>query len=139
MRQVTQGRSPIQIGALQVAITVCTLAIAFMRLYAAAQPDEEFRFWFLLNGLGYLGLLTIFFMPRFAARHHDISFLLMGYALLTIALWFLLGRPDEIVSYVNNAIELVLAVLAFYEGWRVQRLRSVKRVTLNPVDEEAAI
>ena len=128
MRQVTQGRSLMQIGALQVVITVCTLATAFVRLYAAAQPDEEFRFWFLLNGLGYLALLTIFFMPRFAARHHVISFLLMGYALLTIVLWFVLGRPDEIVSYVSNAIELVLAVLAFYEGWRTLRLRSVSFV-----------
>jgi hypothetical protein len=128
MSQIGQERSPIQIGALQVAITVCTLTIAFMHLYAGVQPDEDFRFWFLLNGLGYLSLLTIFFLPRFAPRHHKISFLLMGYALFTILLWFVLGRPDGLVGYVTNAIELVLAVLAFYEGWRVLRVRSMSFV-----------
>ena len=125
MSQITQGRSPIQIGALQIAITVCTLAAAFMHLYAGVWPDEEFRFWFLLNGVGYLGLLSAFFLPRFAPRHHKVSFLLMGYALFTILLWFVLGWPDGPVGSVTNAIELVLAVLAFYEGWRVLRFRSI--------------
>ena len=54
-----------------------------------------------------------------------ISFLLMGYALLSIVLWFLLGQPDELVCYTTNAIELVLAVLAFYEGWRALRVRAI--------------
>ncbi len=125
MIQITQGRSPIQIGALQVAITVCTLATAFMHLYAGVLPDEDFRFWFLLNGVGYLGLLSVFFLPRFAPRHHKVSFLLMGYALFTVLLWFVLGQPDGLVGYVTSAIELVLAVLAFYEGWRVLRVRSI--------------
>jgi hypothetical protein len=123
MSQITQEHSPVQVGALQVAITVCTLAPALIRIYAVTQPDGDFRFWFLLNGLGYLGLLTAFFLPRFASRHHKISFLLMGYALFTILLWLVLGRPDGLVGYVTNAIELVLAVLAFYEGWRFMRIQ----------------
>jgi hypothetical protein len=124
MSQIAQQGTRAQIGALQVAIAVCTLATAFVQLYAAALPDEECRFWFLLNGLAYLGLLTVFFLPRFAPRHHLISFLLMGYALLTIVLWFVLGQPDEITGYMISAMELVLAVLAFYEGCRVLRIRS---------------
>jgi hypothetical protein len=122
MSQVTQERSSIQIGALQVAIAVCTLATAFMHLYVATQPYEEFRFYFLLDGLGYLGLLTVFFLPHFASRHHVISFRLMWYALLTVVLWFVLGQPDEIVGYTITAIDLVLAVLALYEGRRTLRV-----------------
>jgi len=125
MRQITQGHSPIQIAALQVAIVVCTLTVAFMHLFAGLQPIEDFRFWFLFNGLIYLGLLTAFFMPHFRAKHHLISFLLMGYALLTIVLWFLLGQPDELISCITNAVELVLVVFAFYEGYRALRFHSV--------------
>lgn len=63
MSQVTQERGPVQIGALQVAIAVCILATAFMHLYAAIQPDEDFRFWFLPEGLGYVGLFIAFSAP----------------------------------------------------------------------------
>lgn len=119
MHQILQQGGRIRIGALQVAITVCTLTVAFVYLYLAILPEEDYRFWFVLNGLGYLGLLTIFFLPRFAPRHLLISLLLMGYALLTIVLWYVLGQPDALVASVINPIELLLAVLAFYESWRV--------------------
>jgi hypothetical protein len=49
----------------------------------------------------------------------------MGYALFMIILWFVLNRPDEIVCSITNAIELVLAVLAFYEGARVLHVRKL--------------
>lgn len=125
--QIAQQSIRTQIGALQVAIAVCLLATAFVQLYVAMQPDEDFRWWFLLNGLGYLGLLTVFFLPCFAPRHHTVSLLLMGYALFTIMLWFVLGQPEEIVGYITSAIELALAVLAFYEGWRVLSVGSMER------------
>lgn len=121
MSQISQQSTRIQIGALQVAITVCVLVTAFVHLYMAIQPDEDFRFLFLLDGLGYLGLLTTFFLPRFAPRHHALSFLLTGYALLTIILWFIFGQPDALVGSIINPIQLLLAVLAFYEGWRIVR------------------
>jgi len=124
MSQTLQHASRVQVGALQVAIAACTLAAAFIHLCMATSPNGDFRFWFLLNGLGYLGFLAVFFLPRFAPRHHTISFLLMGYALLTILLWFVFGQPDEIVGSVTTAIEPVLAVLALYEGLRVLRVRA---------------
>jgi hypothetical protein len=125
MSQVTQERSSVQIGSLQVAITVCILAATFMHLYAAIQPNEDFRFWFLPEGLGYLGLFVAFFLPQLAPRHHIISFILAGYSVLTIVLWFVLGQPDEFVGYIMSAIELVLTGMALCEGWRVLRARSV--------------
>lgn len=124
MSQITQEHRPIQIGSLHIAIATCTLATAFMHLYLATQPDANLRFWFLLDGLGYLGLLIVFFLPRFAPQHHMISFLLMGYAVLTVVLGFILSQSFDILDYIPNAIEPVLAALAFYEGWRVLRVRS---------------
>ena len=123
MSQLTQPRSQNEIGALQIAIVVCTVMAAFIHLYAAIQPDEDLGFWLFLNGAGYLGLLTIFFMPRFTEWHDKISFLLMGYALLTIVLWFIFGQSYDFVGYIANSVEIVLAVLALYEGCRAWRLR----------------
>jgi hypothetical protein len=123
MSQLTQPRSRGEIGALQIAIVVCAVMAAFIHLYASVQPGEDLGFWFFLNGAGYLGLLTIFFMPRFAAWHDKISFLLMGYALLTIVLWFIFGQAYDLVGYAANSVEIVLAVLALYEGCRSRRLR----------------
>ena len=97
------------------------------------------RLWFLLNGLSYLSLLTVFFLPRFAPRHHKISFLLMGYALLSIAVWFVLGQPDQIIGYITNAIELVLAVFAFYEGWRWYALRAFARKQARLSEQQATV
>jgi len=128
MHQIFQQNTRIQIGALQVAMTFCTLVIALLHLYLAVQPDEAFRFWFILNSLGYLGLLTVFFLPRFVAQHHRVSFMLAGYALLTIVLWFIFGQPDALIASVINPLELVLAVLAFYEGWRVLHMGSTNFV-----------
>ena len=119
MHQIWQQGGRIRIGALQIAIAVCTLTIAFVYLYLAILPDEDYRFWFVFDGLGYLGMLAIFFLPRFAPGHLLISLLLMGYALLTIVLWDILGQPDALVASVINPVELLLAVLAFYESWRV--------------------
>ena len=123
MSQLTQPRSHLEIGALQIAIAVCTIMAAFIHLYAAIQPEEDLGFWLFLDGAGYLGLLTIFFMPRYKTWHDKISFLLMGYALLTIVLWFIFGRSYDLVGYTANSVEIVLAVLALYEGCRAWRLR----------------
>jgi hypothetical protein len=128
MSQVSQQDSRFQISALQVGIAVCTLATAVIHLYIGIQLSNSFCLWFLLNGLGYLALLTVFFLPRFAPRHHKISFLLMGYALFTIVLWFVLGRPNELVSVITSAMTLVIAVLAFYEGTRALRIRRLLSV-----------
>ncbi len=125
MSQITQPRIQLQIGALQVAIVMCTVMTAFIHLYAAIQPDEDLRLWLFLNGAGYLGLLTLFFLPRFLPWHYIISVVLTGYAVLSIVLWFIFGQSYDIAGYIANSVETVLAALALYEGWRAWRLRSM--------------
>ncbi|GCE09764.1 DUF7475 family protein [Dictyobacter aurantiacus] len=93
MQQVSQAK--MQFLAVVIGITLTTLITGGAHLYLAMQPDEDLRFWFLLNGLGYLGLLFMFLLPRFARAHSLIRWIFIGYTLLTIVLWFFLGSPSE--------------------------------------------
>ena len=74
------------------AIIILILITAFLHLAAAFDkqlfpggPDPLF----ILNGLGYLGLLGAYFLPIpfFQQRHELVRKVLMGYATLTIVAW----------------------------------------------------
>ena len=100
-------------------IFVCTLFTALMHLYLGTQPDEALRIWFLLNGLGYLTLLAAFFFSPSASFHFGIRWFLLGYTLLTILLWVLLGSPlqgqldpFDLTVKVDEVILVVLLLLA---------------------------
>src|SRR5512139_1334251 len=76
----------------QIGILVLTLITAFLHLAAALDkqlfpegPDPLF----ILNGLGYLGLLGAYFLPIpfFQERHELVRRVLMGYAAVTILAW----------------------------------------------------
>jgi hypothetical protein len=93
MKQSLQQGS--RLGLMGVGILVLTLFTALAHLYLGTQPDEELRVWFLFNGLGYLTLLVAFFLPLFAHVHSTVRWVLLGYTLLTIILWFFLGSPSQ--------------------------------------------
>ncbi len=93
MKQSVQPRS--RFDFLGVGILACTLFTAFAHLYLGMQPGEDLRTWFLLNGLGYLALLTVFFLSPFASLHFGLRRVFQGYTLLTILLWFFFGSPSQ--------------------------------------------
>jgi hypothetical protein len=73
-------------------IIIATLVTAVLHLLAAfdkvlfpASPDPLF----ILNGLGYLGLLGAYFLPipLFQQRHKLVNRVMIGFAILTIAAW----------------------------------------------------
>ena len=68
-------------------IIVCVLATAYLHL--SLFPD----FGFTLNGIGYLALLSAYFLPiAFLQEWHNMFWWeLAGYTLLTIILWVILG------------------------------------------------
>jgi hypothetical protein len=76
-------------------IIVLALLAAIAHFYLAAQPDEELHNFFLLNGFGYLVLILAFLLPRLTPFHELIRWILIGYATLTIILWFFFGSPSE--------------------------------------------
>jgi len=69
-----------------------------------------------LNGFGYVGLLGAYFLPIafFQDRHRLIWWALIGYTLLTIVLWLILGDKHFVpgtssaIGYYAKAAELVL-------------------------------
>ena len=94
-------------------IILSTLATAFLHL--SLFPDIGFS----LNGLGYIGLLGAYFLPIpfFQQRHKLVWWILVGYTLLTIILWVILGNQEFVagtssaIGYYAKAAEVVL--LAF--------------------------
>jgi len=93
MQKVSQAKMQFLFVVTCIALT--TLFTGGAHLYLAMQPDEDLRYWFLLNGLGYLGLLEAFLLPQFARIHSLVRWAFIGYTVLTIALWFFLGSPSE--------------------------------------------
>ena len=99
-------------------IIIFTLATAFLHLslfpYFSAQGRTIEPI--VLNGLGYLGLLGAYFLPIsfFQQRHTLVWWALVGYTVLTIVLWVLLGNKNfstdisSMTGYYAKAAELVL-------------------------------
>ena len=76
------------IVALVVFTTVLHLAAAFDKTLFPDSPDPLF----ILNGLGFLGLLGAYFLPVrfFQERQSLVRRVLFGYVILTITAWFVI-------------------------------------------------
>ena len=109
---MTQQRG--QIGLLQIGIIVLTLATAIIHLQLVF-PSVLF----ILNGLGYLGLLGALYLPipQLAGYRPLVRWALMGYAVLTIILWVISGSRIPI-AYIDKAMEIVLVILLWLESRR---------------------
>jgi hypothetical protein len=112
--QATQGDGDVPAVAI-VTLTVVTAAIHFSR----AVVDPEIRVLFLLNGLGYLGLLVALYEPPpvLRPRRWLMRRVLIGYTLLTIVLFFVWGMMSgewPLVGLVDKAIEVTLLVLLWH-------------------------
>jgi hypothetical protein len=98
------------------------LAAAFDKVLFPESPDPLF----ILNGLGYLGLLGAYFLPInfFEDRHKLVRQVLSGYTVLTIAAWVFIwviqyviinGEPffghDSIYGVPAKIAEVILLVL----------------------------
>ncbi len=97
---------------LRVAIIVATIATALTHI-SLLFPDVVF----ILNGLGYLVLLGMLYLPipQLERFRPLIRWVLIGYTALTIGLWLAFGSRTP-VGFVNKANELVLIVLLLLEA-----------------------
>ena len=101
----------------QIGILVSGLATAFLHLYLASKMG--FFDPIVLNGLGYIGLLGAYFLPIpfFQQKHKLVWWGLVGYTILTIILWFILGDKNFVfgtsaaIGYYAKTAEVIL--LAF--------------------------
>lgn len=90
--------SPKQIG-----ILVCGLITAFLHLFLFTRMGFDP---IVLNGLGYIGLLGAYFLPIpfFQEKHKLVWWALVGYTILTIILWVILGHKEFAFNFDNPAI-----------------------------------
>ena len=94
-------------------IIISALATAFLHLtlYSKMGPDP-----IVLNGLGYLALLGAYFLPipLFQERRKLVWWGMVGYTVLTIILWVIMGDKifvagtSSAIGYYAKAAEIVL-------------------------------
>ena len=92
-------------------------ALATAILHLSLFPDPMFT----LNGLGYLGLLGAYLLPIafFQQRHKLVWWVLIGYTVLTIVLWVIMGEkdfnasPSAPIGYYAKAAEILLLIFLF--------------------------
>jgi purine-cytosine permease-like protein len=93
---------------------------------AKAAPEVQmFAILFMLNGLGYLALVSALFLPALQPVRRITGFLLIGYTALTMLLWYLLGNrsTEGLMDYAVNIVEGVLLVLLLMKSWQERQGR----------------
>jgi hypothetical protein len=102
-------------------IIILTLFTAFVHLvmlgFAPGHPPDVL---FILNGLGYLGLLAavIFRIP--AGQQVLIHYAFMAYTLATIVAFFAIAPEKGALGYTTKAVEALLIVFLWLNLKRVQ-------------------
>jgi hypothetical protein len=99
-------------------IILLTIGTALIHLYLGLQGIPLF----VLNGLGYLGLLAALILPihRISKYRNLARWLLVSYTALTIFLWILVGARNAI-GYTDKVIEVCLIALLLIEARRSSR------------------
>ena len=101
---------------IQVGIIALTLATAFIHIIVGFPRLSLFPVLFYLNALGYVVLLLLYYLPRFAPFHTFIRWLFIAYTLLTIILYFVLGHYPSMAAYIDKVVEAVLLILLLVGG-----------------------
>ena len=110
---MTAENTQSRFGMVQVAIVVLALVTALVHIWLAI-PDMMVAFY--LNGAGYIALLIALYLPQLSRWQRLTRIGLIGYTLLTIVLWVLIGAHTQL-AYADKAVE-VLLVLALVLEWR---------------------
>jgi hypothetical protein len=100
----------------QIGIIVSGLATALLHLFLFTKMGFDP---IVLNGIGYIGLLGAYFLPIpfFRQKHKLVWWVLVGYTILTIILWailgdkhFVLGMSSAAIGYYAKTAEIFLLV-----------------------------
>jgi len=112
---------------LVVGIFLLALATAIIHLYLGFSFGNTL---FVLNGLGYLGLLAALQLPipQLARFRPIVRWVLVGYTALTIVLYFVMA-PLTVIGLVDKAIEVALIVLLLADAYMASSEPSGTRMT----------
>ncbi len=106
---------------IRAAIVLLAIATASIHLYWSTQTGVGAPL-MVLNGLGYLGLVTALYAPLPALKRYrsTIRWVLLGYTALTVVLWTLVG-PRIAIAYADKVIELALIASLWLDGRAARR------------------
>ena len=110
MMTATSRALPIRLG-----IIVLTVVTAAVHLYLGFRGLPLF----VLNGLGYLALLTALYLPvpRLVPYQNTVRWVLVGYTALTIILWLVItGGISAAIGYMDKIVEVLLIIMLLAEA-----------------------
>ena len=111
--------SSLRLGIVLLGVTtgIIHLVVLNLRLIGAGY---SFDIPFTLNGLGFLAFsAAMLWRPAFlAGRETLIRWAFIGFTVVTIVAWLILGDMGDILGWGTKAIEVALLVLLFLEGRR---------------------
>lgn len=112
----TRGSEGVEIGGLQVGIIILALATAVVHLVILNISLGSLDLLFTLNGLGYLGLLALYFLPIPIARDNRVlvRWVFVAFTAVTVIAWIFIGQRS-LLGYVDKAIEVVLIILLWMD------------------------
>jgi cellulose synthase/poly-beta-1,6-N-acetylglucosamine synthase-like glycosyltransferase len=112
-------------GLLQGTIVLAAVTTALIHIVLAFQFPGGVDSVFLLNGVGYLVLTALLFLPLAALDPYRNLFrwILIVYTLVTVLAWLFIGVRSPI-AYADKAIEILL-ILCLWLDWQQTRGRRV--------------
>jgi hypothetical protein len=103
------------LGPKQYGIIGLALVTAVVHLYLGIRFGDTL---FLLNGIGYIGLVAMLYLPLafLAAYRGYVRWVLIGYAALTVVLYFVMqGIQNDPLGWFTKAVEVALIGLLLTE------------------------
>ena len=110
-----------RLGAMQVGIIVLAMIAAIIHLYLAIfQMHNDLLF--ILNGLGYLGLVGLLYLPLplIVSYHGVVRWAFIVFTAVTVMAWLLIGSRD-LLAYVTKVVEVSLIALLYIEGQQARQ------------------
>lgn len=109
-----QSNKKVEIGGLQIGIIVLALATAIVHLVILNL--ESIDILFTLNGLGFLVLLVLYFLPIPVAQnnHNLVRWAFMAYTAVSILAWVIVGSPSAL-GFIDKSIEVALIILLWLD------------------------
>ncbi len=95
-------------------ILITGLVTGLIHLVLLSLQLREFSLMFVLNGLGFLALVALFFInPGFVAERRDlIHYAFIAYTAVTVLAWIFVGTRS-LTAYVTKVDEVILIVALF--------------------------
>lgn len=114
------SESKAKLGTMQVGVILLAVATAAIH-FSRAIADPEIRILFILNGLGYLGLVTLLYLPRFRHMQQRVRRVLIDYTALTIIAYIAWGLMSSDWVIPLGPLDKLLEVALIGLLWQEQR------------------